>query len=1090
MIRKLHGITAALLLLHGAPSSADDIEVYLNGDAASGAPYLHLMLDYRPSVFNTLCTYSEVAGSTNKVSSCAPPFMSETAFANLTAKGYTEGQKVSTFAGFIAVMESVITNPLYDPIRLAIIAPNINDGGTILKGYTQLGTGREEILKVLNAIPEATTGGEAHKLSPKETYLEWHRYINGRRVLNGTLTQGNFTAVSTDTPVPDYDSTIIEAGGPYGNYDSPFDSVDECPKIYSMLIAMNTENQDDDWNDVIKEEMSTMAAAKQFENMMSWLHRVDTDLLPALTATVPLQKSWVISDSGSVGATRDWAAAGGSGSPLNLEDPKALEEELANAFTEVIAVSSTFVAASVPVNVFNQSKSLDNLFVALFEAQPTMDWPGNLKKLRLADTFDPADPNNPAARDGIYDEIVDVNGKPGFESTGDNKGRITFDAVTYWTDVDTLPAGDGETIANGADGREVARGGGGQKIDGFVNYDPTKYFIGDTNGDDPVDGYKPRQVFVEPASIVNGAQNSFAAFDATETMAANLKFLLDPNDPDITEEAALNLIKWGRGQDVANGSSSARQWILGDPMHSRPFALNYGTAGGYTEDNPNIRLLIGTGDGLFHILENTDKSNPPVETGREVFAFYPRELLKNIKLRMENNVSALKMEYGVDGEPVVYTYDENSDGTLDHTAGDKAYAYVGLRRGGNSYYALDVSNPDDTRLLWKITQTSGGDFDELGMTFSTPVVGKVRYDGSDVDVLVFAGGYNGGWNAARTERIGKDLDDSDDTVGNAIYVVNAHTGALIWKAIQGSTGASTNTTYEHSGLVDSIPAKVTVLENLNGNIHRVYVGDTGGAIWRVDLPEGDGSNDKHRKDNWFITKIAELGSDGGSSDRRFFHALDIVETYDELGPFDGLLIESGDRAHPNETDVDNYMFYIKDRRIATGDPLVKAENEVTNPPGRYVFDSTKTNGLTDKTRCIIGTETGCDVYPANGWKIEMQRSGEKGLSAPLVDAGRVFFTTYRPGTIGTCEPSEGQGSIYLVNLADGAAVANNQRIYDIGPGIPPGAILIGDVILLPGGGIDVYDLDGDGDRDISKLPQSLTKKIYQIYWREPGVDKL
>lgn len=1081
MIRRICGIATALFLLHGNQAAADDIEIYLNGDTASGTPYLHIMLDYRPSVFNALCRYGEG-------NSCSYPFMSEEAYSVLTDMGYEDGDTVSTYAGFVAVLQTVMQNPAYDPINLAIIAPNKNDGGTILKGYTNLETGRAEIIDVLRSLPEATVGAQAHKLSPKETYFEWLRYVNGARVLNGTLTEGNFGAAAFEDPVPNYDASIIGAGGPYGTYISPFADASECPKMYSMMMAMNVPNQDDDLNDLIGEEMAPLAAARGFENMLAWMHRSSTDLVRGVDATVPLQKTWVISDSGSVGSTPDWAAAGGTGSVLNLEDPAALENELKNAFTEVISVSSTFVAASVPVNVFNQSKSLDNLFVALFQAEETMRWPGNLKKLKLADTYDPNDPNDPNGRDGVFDEIVDVNGNPGFESTGDNRGRITFDAVTFWTDVDTLPPGDGETVPVDADGREVARGGGGQKIDGFADYDGNDYFIGDTNSDDAINGYTPRQVFVEPSAYVNGNRTAFTAFNATDAMAASLKTLLDPNDPDITDDEALDLIKWGRGQDVANNSADARSWILADAIHSRPFALNYGTAGGHSEENPNIRLFMGTGDGLFHIIENTDSDGN--ETGREVFAFYPREMLKNIKLRMDNNITALKMQYGVDGEPVVYTKDRNKDGTIDHAAGDKAYVFFGLRRGGKSYYALDVSDPDDTRMLWKISKTDGGDFDELGMTFSTPVVGTVRYDETEVDVLVFAGGYDGGWNDDYTARIGKDLDDSDDSEGNAIYIVNLHTGELVWKAVNGSTGNSSNTSYEHAGLVDSIPSGVTVLENLNGNIHRIYVGDTGGAIWRVDLPEGDGSSDSHRQDSWFITKLAELGTDGATTDRRFFHAPDIVETFDGSGTFDGILIESGDRADPNEKLVDNYLFYIKDRKIVTGDATVKAENDVANPPGRIVFDSAEANGLLDQTDCVTGAEDGCDAFPLNGWKIALERDGEKGLSTPLVDAGRVFFTTFRPGSVGTCEPSEGQGSIYLVNLADGTAVANNQRIYDIGPGIPPGAILIGDVILLPGGGIDIYDLDGDGIRDISKLPQSLSKTLYQIYWREPGIDKL
>lgn len=796
----------AIALLTGAfRSLADDTEIYLNGAAIAGTPYLHLMLDYRPSVFNNLCTYD---------TSCRPPFMTQEAYDNLTAYGLSGGDSVSTFLGFVAVVEAVIENPLYDPIRLALVAPNSSDGGTILKGYTLLETGRQDILDVLLSIPEATRGADAHKLSPKETYFEWFRYITGGEVLNGTSTGGNFTANGNSSPDPDYDASIIGPGGDYGTYISPLSDPNECPKMYSMLMAMNTENQDDDWNDEIEAEMSALAAARKFENMLTWLHRVDTDLFNGqYSDPVSLQKTWVISDSGSVGQTPDWARAGGSGGVLSLADPEALQEELENAFKEVISVSSTFVAASVPVNVFNQTKTLDNLFVALFEAQSTVRWPGNIKKLRLADTYDPADPNDPTGRDGVFDEIVDVNGDPGFESTGDDRGRITFDAVTYWTDLATLPAGDGTTVPNNADGREVARGGGGQKIDGFVNYGASNYFIGDTNSDAAVGGHGPRQVYVEPAVVVNGVPVVPDPFDAEAATAtsAGFKALLDPNDPGMSDADAIDLIKWGRGQDVENNSSAARNWIMADAIHSRPFALNYGLAGGHNDqDNPNIRIFLGTGDGLFHIIENTDPQGN--ETGREVFAFYPREMLKNIKVLKENSLSALKMPYGVDGSPAVYTRDINKDGTLDHNAGDKAYVYFGLRRGGRSYYALDVSDPATTKLLWKIDNTTAG-FGELGMSFSTPVLGSVRLAGNDVPALVFAGGYDGGWNADYTARVGKDLDDADNSIGNAIYVVNAVTGGLIWKAVQGVTGNSTNTRYEHAGLVDSIPSDVAVLEN-------------------------------------------------------------------------------------------------------------------------------------------------------------------------------------------------------------------------------------------------------------------------------------
>lgn len=1077
MIKWLRLTLATALLLGTLRAQADDIEIYLQGSATSGEPFLTLMLDYRSSIFNTLCRYN---------SSCAPPFMSQDAYDNLTSYGLSGTDKVSTFYGFVAVLEAVMNDPAFDPIKVSLMSSNKSDGGTILKGFTLLQTGRADIVNVLTSIPEATNGSHAHKLQPKETFLEWHRYVNGGEVLNGKETRGNFTASGNSAPTPNYDSSIISGD----DYISPITNLSACMKMYSIVVAMNAENQDDNWNDEIEDEMSSLAAQKKFENMLTWMHRSDTNLVNGATDPVAMQKTWIISDSGSVGQTRDWASAGGSGSPLDLSDPVALEEELKNAFKEVISVSSTFVAASVPVNVFNQAESLDNLYVALFQARSTINWPGNLKKLRLMDNFDPADPNNPLARDGIFDEAVDVNGDPGFETTGDDRGRIAFDAETYWTDTSTLPTADGTTIPVGVDGREVPRGGAGQKIDGFVAYASNNHYIGDTNADPPISGDGPRQVFLEPDPITNGSQNSFLDLDVPTTIPTYAKALIDPNDPSsLSDNDVRDFARYARGQDVDNSSTGPRDWLLGDILHSRPFALNYGDTGnGYDADNPNIRIFMGSGNGLFHIFENTDGSSG--ESGREVFAFYPREMIKLLKLRREDSIAASKMIYGIDGSPVVYTDDVNKDGNLRHADGDKAYVVFGLRRGGNSYYALDVSDPDNTYLLWKISQTVGGDFDELGMTFSTPVMGQMEIGGVKTDVAIFAGGYNGGWNADYTARIGKDLNDNDDSVGNAIFIVNVHTGDLIWKAVHGTTATSSNGHYEHAGMVDSIPSNVSVLRNLKGLIHRVYVGDTGGSIWRVDLPADDGSNSNFRRDNWFITKLADLGTDGTTTDRRFFHQPDIVQTFDSAGDFDGLLIESGDRADPNETSVENYLFYIKDRKTSSGDATVKAENSVSNPPGRYVFDHAQINGLADQTDCEIGTEVDCNVSLINGWKVELERSGEKGLSAPLTDAGRVFFTTFIPGSAGTCAPSEGDGSIYVVNLADGTAAANNQRYYDIGPGIPPGALLIGDVILLPGGGIDLYDIDGDGNRDNSNLPESLARKFYQIYWREPGIDQL
>ncbi len=1055
-MRRLLLVLAASVSLVSWPAVGDDIEIYLNGASGGGSPYVHLMLDYRPGLFDALCTYGEGG-------SCSPPFMSQSAYDNLDPGVYADGDSVSSYSALNAVLSSVLSNPLFDDIYMSLVLPNKKNGGTILEGYKRLGDHREELIATLSAIPESRLEADAHPLQPKETYFEWFRYLNSGNLALGKNTGGNLGFAEAQTPVPDYDASIIDGG----SYSAPFTDPKSCSKLFSMLVAMEGESQDEDLNAEISAELSPLAAREKFTNMLQYMHSSDTDLVDFLEGDQSLEKTWVISDSGMQGQSADWARAGGSGSVLNLDNPAQLEQDVTNAFKEVISVSSTFVAASVPVNVFNRAESLDSLFIALFEAQETLRWPGNIKKLKLVDVDE----------DGRFDEIQDANGEPGFETTGDNIGRISFDAVTFWTDVDQLPPGDGEAVPVDADGREVTRGGAGQKIPGVID-DGTQR-IGELNAE-----ANARQVVVEPETFIAAGSAALDDFDVTDATADSLMAALGAAD----RSEARELIAWGRGQDVDDEDgdgdrTEARSWILGDAIHSRPLALNYGALGAYTEDNPLIRLFFGTNDGLLHVIENTDSLGN--ETGREVAAFYPREVLPNLKYLRENTQASTLMRYGVDGAPAVFVDDRNIDGTLDRSEGDRAFVYFGLRRGGYSYYALDVSNPNITpRIRWKIEQTSDGDFDELGLTFSDPVVGKVRFGATFTDVLIFAGGYNGGWNASYTDRVGKDANDEDDSVGNAIYIVNARNGDLIWKAVLGVTGTSSNTHYEHAGMVDSIPSSVTALTNIAGNIHRLYVGDTGGAVWRVDLPEGSGAN--HRKDNWFVTKLAELGTDGANTDRRFFHAPDVVETFDNSGDFDGILISSGDRAHPLETDVNNFHFYLKDRLIRSGDPAVKLREPLT------VLDTS----LPDQTACIRGTEgigaCATDAGLLNGWKIRMGEEGEKGLASPLVDGGRVFLTSFAPtsGAAASCTPNEGQSFLYVVNLADGTAIPNQLRIYDIGPGIASGAMVVGDAILVPGGGIAISDVDGDGDLDRQKLLPGLSQRLFRIYWRELGIDKL
>lgn len=1088
-----HSLTAFFLTV-STLVSADDTDIYLTNSTQTYPPYLMLMIDYRPSTFNNLCgSVSACAGSaldedentiqdqdadgyplyddTGTLSGLAINKLMRTRCEAVSCanKGTGNGaydESVSTFEAFIAVLEAVIDGDEYDDIYVGLMAPNKDDGGVILRGYYQLGgtisgvSAKEDLLDKLKAIPEARNGSDAHKLQPKETYYELYSYLNGLEVINGKSPSidNNFTGAA-DVPGPD--TRIIESDGTYA---SPFDGGDfECSQLFGITMAMNVANQDDSLDDEIN-AIDGASAANATDNFESFLRFMASDSADLVNNTdldgEQNMINWIISDSGSSGNTASWADAGGTGDGvIFLDDGVNMEAKLKELFTEVLSVSSTFVAASVPVNVFNRTEILDGFYIALFEAEANERWSGNLKKLRLIDSDS----------DGIFDDIVDANNQSAFDTTD---GRIRDDRLSIWTSAADLPAPNvAEGEIDGKDGRAVERGGAGQIIPGFI--------AGTASAQN---GSGTRQLFTETlgATALDGDGDGLIPFDADTTTAGVLETDLGAADV----ATAQKLIMWSRGVDVDPSAAvdltltAQRDWLLGDAIHSRPIAINYGARTGYSRSNPDIRLFMGSNDGYLRQFRNTNPdADGATESGEEVWGFIPRELMSNIQALATNDGSfdAPNTDgshpYGMDGEIVTLVIDDDKDGTIE--SGDKVYIYAGMRRGGRSYYAMDVTDPDAPEFLWKIDNNTTG-FSDLGLTFSTPVVTTVRYDGTDKNVLIFAGGYD-------TKKDDTDADGGRDadSMGNAIYIVDAVTGALIWSAIDGS-GTTTDTIFYKSDLDHSIPAKVAPLDsNNNGVTDRLYVGDTSGIVWRVDLPEGSATN--HRRDNWEVTKFADVDDAAVEEDRRFFHAAELVQTSDDLGNYDGVILGSGDRASPLETTDDNMLFLFKDRETQSG------------APSNTVLDD---DDIADVTSCVTGTESGCDSTTGTlstnslqyGWKIQVD-PGEKNLSKPLLADGKVFFTTYSsPSASDTCAPLEGTGNLYFVNLRDGTTAFKESTVRDVevGPGIPaPVTALTSDTLLIPNMGADI---DGDGTRD--KLAPTGGKSHWIYYWRQKGLDQL
>lgn len=1050
-----------LFLTLQVPSIADDTDIYINAaPAGSAEPMVFLTLDYRPNLGSNLCTEvnpQDPAGQCGVLLGDAYPNLD-------TGPG-----AVTLFDGLRAVFKTVFDE--LDGIQVAFMMNHDNscsgsnrgggpdvtgcsNGGYFLKGLksfdsTDSNGAKADMLEALASIP-IPSGNLSHSYQGQELYFELFRYLTGQEWHNahtGWTDYGssrNFN-VDRDDPGAAWDASI--ESGDY--YITPFTSSEgyECARMYAVNMMFQVSNQDSDNEDEIKASVAQGGLGitinnPDFVDIIEFMR--DTDLAPNdptdtgygywpdVAGNQNLTSYFVAAQVNNT--TNGYASAGGSIAALPLTEPAEMLNILRNIFREILSISTTFVAASVPVNVFNRSDIVDNVFVAQFQVDPDgrASWSGNLKKLKILESVDELGTRALAIVDATNVDAIAAD------------GRISTNALTYWTDASSLPPANDDEV-EGKDGRAIERGGAGQKIPGFLT---GASMIGDNNG-----GIN-RTLFTEP---VSGA----ALLALGVTNATTLQADLGAESVADAEE----LIRWIRGQDVddldADGNvNEARRWLLGAPLHSRPLPLNYGARGSYSESNPDIRIFMGSEDGMMHAFRNTTSSG--TESGAEDWAFMPRSVMDKMSILRTNSVGT--HPYTLDGASSAFVIDEDGNGTIDGS--DKAYLYFGLRRGGKAYYALNVTNPDNPGMLWSIDKS--GDFSELGMTFSTPRTGQVKFGADPTQVVIFSGGYD------------EDKDDgaADDDEGNAIYIVNAVTGNLIWKATYGSTtGSVSSSEYHHSGMVDSIPSDVAALDtNADGNIDRLYVGDSGGTVWRVDLPESTYDN----RSSWFVSELANIGRDdsGGdkANDRRFFHRPDFVPSSDDLGAFDGVLIGTGDRADPKDTQADNYFYLIKDRNVLSGTVASTA------------YADSDFGNITDT--CI--EDDVCTADLSNGWKLALEGVGEKSLAPAITAFGTVYFTTFLPegdgSSAGTsCAPSEGGGRLYGVNLFTGAPVNNydsgdgsdditltkSDRFDPLGSGgIPAEVVPIGGFLLPPD--LEAEALNG--------------REFWKTFWFEKDVD--
>lgn len=508
--------------------------------------------------------------------------------------------------------------------------------------------------------------------------------------------------------------------------------------------------------------------------------------------------------------------------------------------------------------------------------------------------------------------------------------------------------------------------------------------------------WQAKNLMPTPASraIFTISGGSGTAFTSCTSLSAAQKTELDKNAAGTNDGQCTNRLNWLRGSSVAGMRTRTTNVvtntlnILGDIVNSDPVyahAEDHGYASAsftgassyanYVTDKGNLipMVYVGGNDGMLHAFRADIGA---VDSGAEKFAFIPNAVYSNLSKLTD---PAYVHKYFVDGAPTVG--DAYVGGSW------KTYLVSGLGAGGNSVFALNISNPGSpaaSMVKWEFTDA------DMGNSFSKPQIGRLP-DGSWA--AIFGNGYN-----------------SSPSENAYLYIVNIDTGALIKKIAAGSAvanGLSTPVLYDSDG--DKV-------------IDTVYAGDLQGSLWKFDLSATTPAS-------WNVANsgqaLFQARNDLGQAQP--------ITSQPVLGgnPISGTMVYVGTGIYLGAADILDdkvqsfYGIWDDGTAILTTDRSELQKQSII----------AKTTEFNTEVRETTATTV---TYPAKrGWYMDFVSSppsGERIVTQPLLRHGRVIFLTLIPSTE-ACDPG-GESWLMELDALSGAATVgsnfdfNNDGLFD------------------------------------------------------------
>ncbi len=547
-------------------------------------------------------------------------------------------------------------------------------------------------------------------------------------------------------------------------------------------------------------------------------------------------------------------------------------------------------------------------------------------------------------------------------------------------------------------------------------------------------------------------------------------------------------------------------------------------------------VVVGANDGFLHAFNagswDSTLGAYDTGTGAEVWAYSPPQVSNSTWVSQNNKWSLIPASianlgikngahtYFVDGTARVADVwlDDNNDGAKAPDGSEwHTVLLMNLRQGGTGIFHLDITNPTNPQPIG-IASGALPYYPTCGQSWSEPAIGKVKLQIGSKKVDRWVAFFGDGDTSALTGTI-------TSSCGKRFYAIDLKTGGLLWYLYLNSGGGGSGDETRFMSY-DMAGPPMALDTNGDGYVDRVYIGDRGGQIWRLnvsalgtnnggDVVPGTGTASGsvsvsgpwlaapsgscntninvastygscmggNRVTNWVVSRLFA----GPTSQMFYMKSAAALDTAGNLWIFAG----TGNRAVPLQLDTpadaqgkgtSGRLYGIKDAYISGSPaPAPWTAADLTDVTGTNTLDPAALSG-------------------PGGWMVKLDL-GEKNFTATEVFNKVVYFSTEVPqqATSSTgCSTNPTTARLYMMYYLTGGGITDvaaftaatptpSARYVDLGAGAPIRTVIStlalgsGAVLVTGNSQQGIYFGTGSGARDFKfSIP---SKNTYTQYWR-------